>query len=68
VRAYGGPAAASISVPFGDASAQHTIDIVVVSTPGNHVEVWADLKGGLHLVWFRSITLARQLVIDPGTF
>jgi hypothetical protein len=68
VRAYGGSAAASISVPFGDGSAQHTIDIVVVPTPGNHVEVWADLKGGLHLVWFRSITLARELVIDPGTF
>ena len=68
VRAYGGSASASISVPFAGVSAHHTIDIVMVSTPGNQVEVWADLKGGLHLIWFFSITLARELVFDPGMF
>jgi hypothetical protein len=67
VRAYGGSAPASISVPFSS-YAVHIIDIAVVPTPGNHVEVWADLKGGLHLVTFSSITLARELVLDPGTF
>jgi hypothetical protein len=68
VRAYGGSASASISVPFAGVSAHHIIEIVVLSTPGNQVEVWADLKGGLHLVWFYSITLARELVFDAGTF
>jgi hypothetical protein len=66
VRAYGGSAPASISVPF-TSYAEHTIDIVVVPTAGNHVEVWADFKGGLHLVTFTSITLAQELVLDPGT-
>jgi len=67
VRAYGGPQAASISVPFGN-YAQHFIDITVTPTAGNHVEVWADLKPGLHIVTFHVITLAADLVLDPGTF
>ena len=49
VRAYGGSASASISVPFAGVSAHHIIDIVVLSTPGNQVELRADLKGGPHL-------------------
>jgi hypothetical protein len=68
VRAYGGSASASITVPFAGGSLHHTIDIVVASTPGNHIEVFGDLLGGLHIVVFYSITLARELVIDPGTF
>jgi len=68
VRAYGGSASASISVPFAGGSDHHTIDIVVASTPGNHVEVWADLKAGLHVVAFYSITLSRELVVFPGPF
>jgi hypothetical protein len=32
------------------------------------VEVLVDLEPGLHQVTFRSITLARDHVFDPGTF
>ena len=68
IRAFnGGPAPATIRLPFSGAFAEHTVDLIVVPNPGRPVEVHMDLEPGLHLVTFSSLAMASQPVLDPGT-
>jgi hypothetical protein len=65
---YGGPAPASIRIPLVAEYAEHTVDITLSPIQGQLIEVWVTLEPGLHIFTFSAITLARQLVVDPGTF
>jgi hypothetical protein len=67
VRAFtGGPPSATVQVPLPVSPTAHQIDLAVVPTPGNPLEVIMELLPGVHTAAFTAISIEREQVIFQG--